>query len=273
MVTIRRLDVADEALSPPEELRPAIGLLALATDANVEAELRTLLPPTVRVYTNRVVNENPLTVESIHRTADKITEAGASLIPGQPLDALVYACTAGTAIIGTDRVEKLLRRAKPSALCTSPVHASIRAMHRLGIRRPSVLTPNVAEVNAVLARCYTSHGFDVRHVMGFEFLEDFDIARVRPETVVDAAGRSCDPHSDGLLICCTTLRVSPVLEEIERVVGRPVVTSNQAIAWELTRELGIARGPGLGSLSEMTLDVERERSPGGEIRRGSGVSP
>lgn len=253
MVTPQRLDVADEDLLAPEELRPAVGLLALATDANVEGELRTLLPSAVRMYTNRIVNENPLTVESIHRTADGITEAGSALIPGQPLDALVYACTAGAATIGPDEVEELLRRAKPSALCTSPVRAAILAMRSLGIRRPMILTPNAEEVNAILARCFVAHGFDVQQVVGFEFLDDFDIARVPPETVVDAAGRSCHPHADGLLICCTTLRVSPVIEEIERIVGRPIVTSNQAIAWELSRGLGIAPEPSLGGLSKVEL--------------------
>lgn len=250
MVTaaVRRLHVANDRLLPAQDLRPAVGVLALATDANVESELRVMLPSAVRMYTSRIRNACPLTPESIHRTADGITDAGNSLLPGQPLDALVYACTAGAALIGVERVEELLRRAKRSALCTSPIQAAVRAMRSLGIQRPAILTPNVETVSEVIGKYFDHHGFTVSSIVGLGFLEDFDIARIPPEVIADMAIRCCEETSDGVLICCTTLHVSPVIDEIERVLGVPVVTSNQAVVWQIARHLDISPTQGLGSL-------------------------
>jgi maleate isomerase len=43
---------------------------------------------------------------------------------------------------------------------------------------------------------------------------------------------------DGLFISCTALRVSLVLRAPEDALGKPVVASNQALAWDCLRQAG-----------------------------------
>ncbi len=79
---------------PFESVR--IGLLALATDLNSEADLRRMLPSDVGLYSNRVQHENPMSLEALQRVADDLPRAGRDLLPGIELDVLVYGCTSGT---------------------------------------------------------------------------------------------------------------------------------------------------------------------------------
>ncbi|WP_050506509.1 maleate cis-trans isomerase family protein [Streptomyces rimosus] len=241
----------DRAGIPFEDATPdgTVGLLALATDANIEDTLRSLLPPSVGLCTTRLANTDPITAASLCATRDRITEAARTILPGGRLDALVYGCTAGAAAIGHGEVERLLRAAHPAVQCLTPVSSAAAAMRYLGVRRPAILTPNVRELNVAIARHFGASGFEVADVVGLELAQDAHIGRVPPHVLVRAARHACGPRADGLLVCCTSLRVTPVIDRIEALVGRPVVTSNQAVLWDLARRLGFpAARTGLGQL-------------------------
>jgi maleate isomerase len=63
-----------------------------------------------------------------------------------------------------------------------------------------------------------------------------------------------DPASDALFISCTALRAAGVAAEIEQAIGKPVVTSNLATAWQCLRICGDhAPRPELGRLMTQPL--------------------
>jgi len=216
----------------------SVGLIALATDANIEPELRSLLPPEIGMCTTRLANTDPITAETLHRTEGQIADAARRILPGHDVSALIYGCTAGAAVLGDRAVAARLREARPDAWCLSPVGAADEAMRFLGINRLSILTPNVRSLNEAIANYFARAGFDVRNVMGFEIDEDRDITRITPEAIAHAASRACDPQADGLLVSCTSLRATSAIERIEAEIGKPVVTSNQALAWSVLRRFG-----------------------------------
>jgi len=70
-----------------------------------------------------------------------------------------------------------------------------------------------------------------------------------PESVVRFASRACRPEADLLFCSCTAWRSLEVVEELERITGRPVVTSNQSTIWASFRKLGLTEPiEGYGSL-------------------------
>jgi maleate isomerase len=57
------------------------------------------------------------------------------------------------------------------------------------------------------------------------------------------------PDAEALFISCTALRAAEVVAEIERRIGKPVVSSNLATAWMALRLCGDDRPrPELGRL-------------------------
>ena len=60
---------------------------------------------------------------------------------------------------------------------------------------------------------------------------------------------TADPAVEALFTSCTALRTAGLVDRLEAAIGRPVVTSNQAVAWDLLRQCGGGRSiPGAGRL-------------------------
>ena len=116
-----------------EDIAPGgrIGLLLLATDYNSETDMRRILPAGVEVFTNRVLNANPLTNKNLRAMAGDITRAASGVLPGLGVHVMVYGCTSGTAAIGSDEVERLVQIAQPGIPCTNPVLAASAALRAL----------------------------------------------------------------------------------------------------------------------------------------------
>ncbi|MGR3984816.1 MAG: aspartate/glutamate racemase family protein [Gammaproteobacteria bacterium] len=233
-----------------------IGLVALGTDVNSETDLRRMTPDGVEIFTNRVANQNPTTVENLRAMAPDITRAAAGILPGDSLDLLIYACTSGTAVIGEAEVFRLLRAAREewSELpCTTPVSAALAALARFGAKRISLLTPYIEPVNRELADFFHAHGIDPLNVYGFGIASDADMSGVSHASIVRAARAACREDADLLFISCTALRAAQVIEEIETEIGKPVITSNQAMIWHALQLLRRPLAPaGFGKLFAMS---------------------
>jgi len=208
-----------------------IGIITLATDFNIEQDLRRIYPDGVEMFTSRVRNYNPLTIENLRAMAPGISAAADAILPGTPLDVIVYACTSGTVAIGNERVTRLIHATRPGALVTNPVTAAFAAFAEFKAKRISVLTPYTEAVNKDMARVFSGSGCTVSNIAGFGFEDDTAMTFISPQDIEDAAIEICDPDADLLFISCTALRSAQVVERIEQRLGKPVITSNQALAW------------------------------------------
>ncbi len=231
-----------------------VGLLALATDFNSEKDLRRMFPDGVEIFTNRIKNANPTTIENLRAMAGDITRAAEGILPGFGVDAMIYGCTSGAIAIGTEKLNQLIHAAWPGIPTTNPVVAAEAAFEAFGASRISVLTPYIEEVNTSMAKHFVGQGYDLMNIAGFGFDNDIEMTSISPQTLYEAALRICDREADLLFISCTALRASLAVDRIERALGKPVVASNQALAWHILRLLGNETPvAGFGTLFEKPL--------------------
>lgn len=227
---------------PTEQIGPngRIGLVALATDVNSETDLRRMAPDGVEIFTNRVHNRNPVTLENLRAMAPDITRAAGDILPGNTLDVLIYACTSGTAAIGEAEVFERLRAARSDwhdLPCTTPATAALAALACFSATRISILTPYIEPVNRELAAFFQGRGIDILNVHGFGIESDADMTGVTHDSITQAALTTCHPDADLLFISCTALRAAQVIQTIEQKLNKPVVSSNQAILWHALKLL------------------------------------
>jgi maleate isomerase len=226
-----------------------IGLIALATDCNSEQDLRRMYPEGVELFTNRVLNANPVTMQNLRNMAGDISRAASGILPGITLDAIIYACTSGTIANGVDKIQQLVQQSCPGVPVTDPVSAALAAFAHFGVRRISVLTPYIEEVNLEMAVWLENQGIEVINIAGFGYHSDIDMTEIPPQEIADAASRVCDARADLLFISCTAIRASMVIEQIEQAITKPVVTSNQALVWHSLKLVGCKQAVvGYGSL-------------------------
>ncbi|USG62433.1 ectoine utilization protein EutA [Sneathiella marina] len=217
-----------------------IAFVALATDHTSERDFARICDPDqVGVYTNRIAFENPTTRETLLQTGPRLTEAAAQILPAEDVDVIAYGCTAASIVLGNDVVTRYLNAAKPNAHCVTPSSAAFAAFAALDIACVSVLTPYSLEVTDNLAHYFATHGPEVANASCLGLTDDRQMARVSQESIIDAAIAACDPRADALFISCTALRAAVCVERIEDRLGKPVITSNQAMIWRCLRLVGL----------------------------------
>jgi len=240
-----------------EDIAPGgrIGLIALATDYNSETDLRRMLPTGTDLFTNRVLNANPLTLENLRAMTEDITRAAQGILPGLGVDVMIYGCTSGTAAIGEAEVAARIAAAQPGIPCTNPIAAARAALQAFGARKISILTPYTDEVNRALADRFREQGAEVLNIDGFGLDDDIEMTGLPLSAIIEAAVQVCAPEADALFISCTAIRAAGVVEALEAKLEKPVITSNQALVWHSLQLMNnAARVAGFGRLFELSLD-------------------
>ncbi len=233
---------------------PRIGLILLATDLTTERDVARLVgPDEAGVHSTRVNYVNPTTPENLRGMAPRLSEAAALLAPGEPLRAIAYGCTSASVVIGEAEVARVIGRGRPGVPVVTPIGAAKAAFRHLGVQRIAVLTPYLSETTAPVVEHFADAGFAVlsAHCLGLE--DDRDMAKISADALVDAARIADHPDAEALFVSCTALPALVVAERLEAALGKPVVTSNQAVIWALRRHSGLDRpAAGFGRLMRET---------------------
>ena len=226
-----------------------IGFVALANGYTAEHEVNRMLPEGFVLYITRVWSDNSVTLGNLRKIEGDLTRAAGMILPQDDLDVMVYSCTSGTVAIGEEAVERCIHEARPGVPVTNPITAALAAFEALGVKRIALLTPYVFEVTSAMRDYFSGRGVEVSKMANFNIELNSDIQRVSTASIRDAAISLDLDGADALFISCTALRTAEVIEGIEQAIGKPVVTSNQALAWHALQLAGHDRvEPGLGRL-------------------------
>ncbi|MGH6942844.1 MAG: maleate cis-trans isomerase family protein [Geminicoccaceae bacterium] len=236
--------------------RAAIGVIVLATDQTLEHEFRALLDlPGVAFYESRILNDAAITPDTLKRMEARLAEAAALILPGLPLDVVAFGCTSAAMVIGEERVFERIREARPGIACTTPITAALAAFEALGAGRIALLTPYRDDINRFMRDYIEARGVAVPVMGSFNEEDDRKAARIDAASIRGAAlelGRS--PEVDAVFVSCTSLRLVEAVAEIEAALGKPVTSSNHAMAWHCLRLAGIDDvRSGYGRLLELPL--------------------
>ena len=219
--------------------RGAIGLIALASDSVIEPELRQFLPvENVGLYVNRIPMPKVVNVHTLGSMAADIATTTQGLMPDGKLDVIAYGCTSGAMTIGAEKVNGLIQTARAGIPCTDPISAALKGLRRLGCKRIGLITPYVDSVNTVVENYIITQGMEVVVKGSFNQAGDPQICRVPPKAIFQAGVEFGKADIDGLFLSCTALRTSSILQNLEDAIGKPVVASNQALAWDCLRLSG-----------------------------------
>ena len=220
---------------------PAMGLIVLRVDETIEQEFRRSIAPEVaRLHVTRVPSGDDLTPDSIAGMERALTAAAALLPPAADFDVVGYACTSGTAQIGAERVRDLITAGTSTRTVTDPLTAALAALDMRGARRVGIVSPYVASVAEPLRRAFVDRGLEVPQMLSFGEEVEARVARIAPCSIAEAARAVAGGTDlDAVFLSCTNLRTQNIREDLEAELGIPVLSSNQALAWHMSRLAGI----------------------------------
>ena len=166
-------------------------------------------------------------------------------------DFVVYACTSGSSLETGGYDTGISDRIASAVGCeaTTTSTAVSEALRHLGVRRMAVVTPYVQEINDREMAFFADVGFEPVSLESFLEGDSYAIPQIPQEDTYQRALKADRPEADGVFISCTNLPTADIIERLEKDLGKPVVTSNQATLWYCLRKMGFEDAvPGCGRL-------------------------
>jgi maleate isomerase len=214
------------------------GCIIPSSNRMVEQEMLAAFPADVTPHVTRLrmtgANRGPLdaVLPRIEEATRALTDARCQVV--------AFHCTANSMQEGLGGEERILaamtRAGAPQATTTAT--AVRRAFDALGARKVVLITPYDQRTTDHEAEFLHEAGYQVLQATGFA-LNGSDAYCASPpafwrERVLEAARRDAELY----FVSCANISVFGVIEELERRLGRPVVTSNQAVVWDCVCRLG-----------------------------------
>lgn len=250
-----RTEIIASRLRPLEEGPKRLGAVLLSTDQVFEGDAARMIDRDRAVlHVARIAFENPTTPERLRAMAPDLARSAALLVPGAQLSAVAFACTSASVSIGNANVARAIRSALPGVPVITPSFAALAGLAALGARRVALLTPYVPETTEPMAQYLGNQGLEIERSGCFALEDDRDMARIDDASMIEAACALDTPEVEAVFLSCTAMRGVDVIDRIEARLGKPVVTSNQALCWMLSRLAGVAaHAEGFGRLMEYAL--------------------
>jgi maleate isomerase len=221
-------------------------------DMALDRELWRWTPDDVTLlFTRTPYSPLEMTTELVVDLGDPemIARAATDLVTVQPL-AYAYGCTSGSfirGVAGENAITHALTTTtgRPSVTTTG---ALISAIETLGLSRIAVANPYDLDISLAFERYLAEVGIDVAGSTNLGLIND--IWRVGSDTTWELLLAADRPDAEGLVVCCTNLATYDLIARVEAVIGKPVITANQATMWALLKLIGKdAVGPGQRLLS------------------------
>ena len=217
---------------------PRIGLITLASDFRIEKDFNNIIyGKEIDLFSNRIKCYNPLTNQTLKKMADDIPKVTENILPNEKLDCIAYGCTSGTIAAGYKYIYDKVNLAKPNTKVTTPITSAINALNTLKLDRLSIFTPYTDEINKSVIQYFEGEKKKIQELSYFDIASDLDIGKVDQNYLFDILSKLDLSKSDALFISCTALPVLSIIKDLEKKLGKIILSSNQTLIWDTLKQV------------------------------------
>ena len=233
--------------------RARLGFLVPPGNPTVEPEMMQLAPPGVSVHFTRMYAEGATGShagmdERIRMQIAHLEENVRLLALVKP-DVIVMAHAGMSYALGKDGEAELVERlTKASGIpFLTAFGGVVRALNHLDVQRLALGTPYDKQTTEKGRALLEAHGFAVVSHANLENVSN--IYDESPERAYRLARQIDVPEAQAVFLSGLGLPTLPVLEMLERDLGKPVLSGASAIMWDALRTAGVGASiPGYGRL-------------------------
>ncbi|HTG03239.1 MAG TPA: arylmalonate decarboxylase [Bradyrhizobium sp.] len=214
------------------------GVLIPSGNPVAEPELRAMLPAGCSMLVTRLPLRGSSKTELTHMI-DRL-EAASELLADARVEVIVFHCTA-VSTFAPDLAHGIRERIERASgiRCFTTADAILAALSQLSAKRVSLLTPYIDEVHAREMTWLEANGVEVEGGANLGINTNTDMAKLQPEEILGWARGNISDAADACFLSCTAIKSAAIIELLERICGRPVLTSNQSMVWHLLRSSNI----------------------------------
>ncbi len=230
----------------PARARARLGLLVPFTNTNLEPDFALMAPKDLSIHVARLggYDEDEIPDEAqMQGLGDADIDEPLRLLMGVRPDVVIYGCTSATLTHGPAFDRDLAARIERDcgAKTVTAAGALVHALNRLGVRKIGFASPYVPAINDMAVNFLDTMGFTtVARAEVTETLSNEGQGALDPDAVLALGLRADGPEVEAIVLSCTDMRSVETIDRLEQKVGKPVLSSNQAMLFETVSYLGIA---------------------------------
>ncbi len=236
---------------------PALALLVPASNRVLEQDFARWLPAGGRLHAHRLhapaVRPDDM-LDNLQALTSGVDESARLLGLAQP-DVIAFGCTSGSFLRGSAWETSTLAHIRKASGCHAVVftaQAVVLALRALKARTLVVVTPYPRQVNDLMLDYFALHGLMTIQLAAFDGWGNGGIHNITPARIEQLMMDTAYTQADAVLASCTNLQAGGMVDRLEALTGKPVVTSNQATFWACARAAGVhGELPGLGQLGRI----------------------
>lgn len=223
-----------------------LGVLTPHTAPGPEAEFPIMVPGRITTQVERVPTDpakartGPPSATTARRLTGPALDKAANRLGLNSVEAIGYASTSTAYLLGPDHEVALVARLRrrTGAPVASTCASAVLALRVLNAERLALVEPPWFddELNELGAAYFRSHGFRIVFSASADLADD--PARIQPAAVFDWITRYVDHDADAVFIGGNGFRSVEAITPLETALGRPVLTSNQVLLWNLLSRSG-----------------------------------
>ncbi len=97
-------------------------------------------------------------------------------------------------------------------------------------------------MNIPLIKAFAAEGIEFVSLATFDEAVEERVVRISRKSVVDAACKvGAETGIEGVFMSCTNLRTYDLIDEVSSRLGKPALSSNQALAWHMRKLADVGR--------------------------------
>ena len=217
--------------------RAKIGVVIPSNNTVLEPEFALIAPAGVATYAARILTSGT-TREGIEEMETNARRAVRELHAGG-LDVIAYACLATSLVMGRGWSEDFMAQTKEDTdlPATTAATATIEGLKAVNGRKVALATPYPTKINALVQPFFEAYGLEVVAIANLPVDDHLEICAIPPSRAYRLARQADCAEADAICILATDFQTVPIIADLEKDLGKPVVTTNQALMW---RSLGLA---------------------------------
>ena len=237
--------------------RARFGVLVPFTNTNLEPDMGLLRPDGVSLHFARLGGYDRDEIpdsEQMHGLGAADLSEPLRLLQGVNPDVILYGCTSATLTHGLSFDRELAKQIKQDsgAQTVTAAGALVHALQTLNAKRIGFASPYVPAINDMAIAFLEETG--VKAVRRWEVsgtLDNYGQGELTPDAVYEL-GRAADhPEAEAVVLSCTDMRSVEIIARLEAKLGKPVITSNQAMVFQAMQLAGLGETlSGFGRLLE-----------------------
>ena len=227
--------------------RARLGIVVPFSNTNLEPDMQLLRPNGVSLHFARAggydLDEVPDS-DQMRQMSLASLDSVMTLLGATRPDAILYGCTSATLAHGpkfdrefADQISAMV--GKPAITAAG---ALVLALQTLGVKKIGFSSPYVEQLNQEAIEFLGQSGFEtVSSAYVGEDLGNYGQGELTPEKVIELGLEADSDSAETIVLSCTDMRAVEVIDTLEQKLGKPVVTSNQALMFAAAKALNLRK--------------------------------